>query len=479
MRLPALVLLVVPIVLPGCGRLGFEAGAVADAGWFPGDAPPLPDAGKAPDAAVPGTLGCAGTRKPLLADGLAGYWSFNDAADRVTDFSPTGAHGRFENLAELPFTPGVVGTAVAFDGATQAAVIPGTSLGPLDGDFTVETWFLAQECAEPGTLVSRGGIGEPGFTVHCKGLELSFEVFTGNGSLTRLLTTFPTGDWHHVAALRRGTDVELYLDGVKHQKASIREVVSVPADADLYLGRAQPGAYFPGSLDEVRVWSRALGPDEIAALHAYYRPGVIAHWSFDRDLTGEAGLPFPGESPRGVAVVGEARIGQALLFDGAGQRVAFDMPEVFARTHSAEVWFRTEPTGAIQSLLNREDARPRASIHLWVDDTKLSANVRGDDFVEVGAAVEGAFTDGCWHHVVLVREGADLEPGSVALYVDGVAAAAGAGTFGATAVETAPFVIGYRRDDDPRPFAGAIDEVRIFDRALSADEVRGIYQIAR
>lgn len=469
------------VVLPGCGRLGFEPGLAADGGVSPvPDDAAARDAARPFDAAMPGLLGCDGTRKPLLADGLVGYWSFNDGARSVTDRSPTGAHGSFESELGPLYPPGVVGTGVALDGATQAAVIPGALLSeqPLDGDFSVDAWFLAGACAEPGTIIGRGGSAGPGFAVRCKGPELSFEVLGENGAFTTLVTTFDPGVWHHIAALRRGTDVELHVDGVKLAKAAIDALPSAPAGADVYIGRDQAGAYFEGLVDEVRLWSRALGPDEIAALHAYYRPGVIAHWSFDRDLTGEAGLPYPGTSPLGVAVVGEARIGQALLFDGAGQHVTFDMPEVFAGTYSAEVWFRTVSTGAIQSILNREDERPRASIHLWVDDTKLNANVRGDDFVEIGAAIEGRFANGCWHHVVVVREGADLETGSVKLYVDGVAVAIGTGTFGATAVETAPFVLGYRRADDPRPFAGTIDEVRIFDRALTADEVRGIYQIA-
>lgn len=482
MRLPVLVLLV---VLPACGRIGFDPALSSDGGVgpVPADAS-LGDGAPLSDASVPGLLGCDGTRRSLLGDGLVGYWSFNDGSDRVTDLSPTGAHGRFEVLTGTSYGPGVVGTGATFDGASQAVVIDGALLSqqPLAGDFSVDAWFLAGDCAELGTLIGRGGVEGAGFALHCKGQTLTFEMFDANGVMHSLVGA-SFGDpnaWHHVAAVRRGSDIELYVDSVDGAKAGIGDLASAPADADVYIGRYEGGAYLAGSLDEVRLWSRALAPAEIAELHAYYRPGVVAHWSFDRDFTGEAGLPFPGTSPDGVLLTDEARVGAAAVgFNGTGQRVLFDMPEVFARTYSAEVWFRTVSTGAIQSLLNREDARPRASIHLWVDDTKVNANVRGDDFVEVGTEFPGAFTDGCWHHVVLVREGADLEPGTVTLYVDGVAGpVVGSGTFGATAVEAAPFVMGYRRDDDPRPFAGKLDEVRIFDRALTADEVRGLYQVA-
>ena len=169
------------VVLPGCGRLGFEPALVADGGVgpVPDDALPVPGDARPLDAAVPGTLGCEGTRKPLLADGLAGYWSFNDDTDFVTDSSPTGAHGRFESSLNPPYGPGVVGTAVSFDGESQAVVIDGALLSqqPLDGDFSVDAWFLAGECAELGTIIGRSGVAGPGFALHCKGGALSFDVF--------------------------------------------------------------------------------------------------------------------------------------------------------------------------------------------------------------------------------------------------------------------------------------------------------------
>jgi hypothetical protein len=42
-----------------------------------------------------------------------------------------------------------------------------------------------------------------------------------------------------------------------------------------------------------------------------------------------------------------------------------------------------------------------------------------------------------------------------------------------------PFTIGYRLPGDPRPFGGLIDEVRIYDRALTLEEVQQSYAAMR
>jgi hypothetical protein len=464
--------LVVLIALCGCGRIGFEP---AGGDPLPGADAALPEPGPAPDGGViPDALGCTGSRPPLLASGLASYWAFNDGAPAATDSSATAAHGSFEGAPT--YMAGVIGTGLVFDG-TQAVVVPGQLLSgqALDGDFTVDAWVQPDDCSQGGAILARGTGESPGFVLGCTVEGLSFEMLNPNGN-SQVLIGSGLGAWHHVAAVRRGDKAEIYFDGLLVGVPAVPPATAL-SDTNVYIGRDAAGAHFTGMVDEVRLWSRALSSAEIQALHSYYRPGVLAHWSFDRDVAGEAGLPYDGANPDQVPLVA-GRVGQALSFAGSGRRVTFDMPDVFSRTYSAEVWFRTTSTGGLQSILNREEP-PRAPVHLWVDDTLLNANVRGDGFLEVGTAVEGTFTDGCWHHVVLVREGLDLLPGSVTVYVDGALGSSSVGVFGLTAVAAAPFEIGYRLPDDPRAFGGEIAEVRIFERALTAEEARALYDIAR
>ncbi len=67
----------------------------------------------------------------------------------------------------------------------------------------------------------------------------------------------------------------------------------------------------------------------------------------------------------------------------------------------------------------------------------------------------------------------------VDLFLDGEVADQGTNTLSTTSVLDAPFKMGYRLSDDPRPLLGALDDVRIYDRALTADEVRAAYDATR
>ena len=42
-----------------------------------------------------------------------------------------------------------------------------------------------------------------------------------------------------------------------------------------------------------------------------------------------------------------------------------------------------------------------------------------------------------------------------------------------------PFRIGFRLLRDPRPFAGTIDEVQVFDRVLTDAEITALYDVLR
>jgi hypothetical protein len=76
--------------------------------------------------------------------------------------------------------------------------------------------------------------------------------------------------WHHLAGIRRGGSVELFVDGVLaatgQGDVAARSITPSP-EAPLVLGGG-PRAGFDGELAAVRLWDRALPPDEIRELSA-------------------------------------------------------------------------------------------------------------------------------------------------------------------------------------------------------------------
>ncbi|MFN9235732.1 MAG: DUF1553 domain-containing protein [Planctomyces sp.] len=166
--------------------------------------------------------------------------------------------------------------------------------------------------------------------------------------------------------------------------------------------------------------------------------------------------------------------GNALQFSGSTWLAAPDVGDFEAdQPFTAAAWIRTA-AGAGGTVFSR------------MDD---AAAYRGYDFIVEGGRLNAHFVDhwpdkGCkvstaavlkpqqWHHVTLVWQGSRRAAG-IRIYVDGVPQTLQVDNDGEVAgsLRTAkPFHIGRRQNSVP--FTGTIDDVRIFSRALSDDDVR-------
>jgi hypothetical protein len=166
--------------------------------------------------------------------------------------------------------------------------------------------------------------------------------------------------------------------------------------------------------------------------------------------------------------------GNALQFSGSTWLAAPDVGDFEAdQPFTAAAWIRTA-AGSGGTVFSR------------MDD---AAAYRGYDFIVEGGRLNAHFVDhwpdkGCkvstaavlkpqqWHHVTLVWQGSRRAAG-IRIYVDGVPQTLQVDNDGEVAgsLRTAkPFHIGRRQNSVP--FTGTIDDVRIFSRALSDDDVR-------
>ena len=182
-----------------------------------------------------------------------------------------------------------------------------------------------------------------------------------------------------------------------------------------------------------------------------------------------------GGGPDGVvggapAVVSDGAVGAALRLAAAGDHVAVPRGErldVGDGPFTAAGWFRTD-VAADQALLwayNSGSGRSQWWIRLEPGSDRIRALVDTD----LGAATltaPGAFADGAWHHVALVR-GAD----GLALYVDGVQAASAGPVAGSVTTDATVGLHLGQRPDAANQLLGDLDDVWLLGRAASADEV--------
>ena len=187
------------------------------------------------------------------------------------DVSGNGLHGTPMGGINPPFEAGPMGQAVIFDGVDQYVEITGYKgiLGP--NPFSITAWI---KTSGNGTMVgwgsTAGGVTRVEFRIDQNRLRCES---SGN---VQGDTTLPGNEWVHVAvtiqenAVIDDPDVTLYLNGLVDNRPSTGATnpLEMAAGFDVTIGRRHSGAqrWFPGSLDEVRLYNRALSAAEVAYL---------------------------------------------------------------------------------------------------------------------------------------------------------------------------------------------------------------------
>ncbi|MGP0047665.1 MAG: LamG domain-containing protein [Solirubrobacteraceae bacterium] len=215
-------------------------------------------------------VGAASARANVLP---VGQWDLNEGMGTIAhNDSPFSGDGALQG--SVSWGGGRFQGGLTFDGGTGAVDVPDSPA--LEGStVTVSAWVRA--AGSPGNfkyIVAKGGNG------CCTG---SYGLYTGPaGGLEFYVATSTTayvqspdagsgvwdGQWHNVVGTFNGSTVSLYIDGrqVGSGTADSQPIqYGLPSSNDLLIGDypSCPGLDFTGSIDEVKVFNRALSREEI------------------------------------------------------------------------------------------------------------------------------------------------------------------------------------------------------------------------
>jgi len=236
--------------------------------------------------------------------GLVAHWEFegnvNDSAganDATTTGGPTYAAGK-------------VGQAIEFDGLNDYALVQGSFDLPV---YSVGLWFRVRGGSGARDLFSlHNDAGVHGLLIEIPANgTLRFlhraPIGASTGSDIRTTTTYDDGSWHHAAVVKSSDTISAYVNG---------EMVGDGAD-DTAFGEALQNVafsllkvtdltndtrYFPGSIDDVRIYSRTLSAGEVAGL-----AGKTEAFSAPADLDADGVIDF-----NDFAVLGESWLDEQL-----------------------------------------------------------------------------------------------------------------------------------------------------------------------
>ena len=206
------------------------------------------------------------------------------------------------------------------------------------------------------------------------------------------------------------------------------------------------------------------------------KDGLISYWTFD-----EAAKDFFGinnGSIKGAPETVVGKIGKALLFDGSDDYVdcGDDESLAFERTDefSIQAWINNEgPDHEVIVAKMPSSGTYRGWMFWFRKEGTVGVVIRNDwpsrNLIEVNTTE--IFPDSEWHHVVMTYDGSS-EAAGVKVYVNGAVTTPNVVHDGLSETTIIDLNVNIgARDDGKNLFVGTIDEVGIYNRVLSEDEI--------
>ncbi len=428
--------------------------------------------------------------KPSNNLSLLGYWSFNEATGTVaTDFSGRGNIGTLNTFsapasASSGWGNGRFGGGLVFDGSSNYVDIGNpASLRPTSNIFTISAWV------KPGNIGAGNGyiVSKENATVDyflrqqgtSGAVRCSFEgVNAGDAPAGTLIN----GEWAFIVCVFDGSTNTIYKNGVSVLSgAAVTTTFSDNGDS-VNIGRKADGTGFmTGTIDEVRVYNRALTSSEVSNLYQsglikmnssdnnFIKNGLVGYWTFDGKDTTDKIYDVAGGN-NGYLAVGATtsaktmgKQGQALSFNGTDREIdiADNASLNLDTSFTISAWIKRQGT----SWSPIYDASASFGWVFQISDTnKITLTETAvNDYMGTSNVQNGV-----WQHVVVVKNGNGAS--NTTFYLNGVAD----GTASSDTIITPSGIkkIGY---DNSFFFNGSIDDVRLYNRALSASEVKSLY----
>ena len=472
---------------------------------------------------------------PNLDNGLVGHWTFDgDLSSTIPDSSGNGNTGYFITGGEATstkVTTGVLGQGVHLDAIDDDITMgDASSVEAGTGNFTVAAWIRVFD-NDVGYItvdVQTSGAAHGWFMGVDAGIDSNCRIgTTGSGKLnvreedadlgysdsTCGIATVNDGIWHHVAYSRNGTTRTTYVDGKVDISGTYANIGNLSNNGPFTISDLTDP--LDAIFDDVRVYNRALSAEEVKRLYDLgatthinqtldtnpdLQNGLLSHWTFDGpDIDWGSGNPIldRGSSGNDLTVTGltstnvvRGKLGQAINFAGNNTYASLSSISTYAdinKTVAAWIYpystgesgfgmvLRTSNGGGFGWQLNMCDNNP-SECPSTSNTVELYQYFSGNDGIWYVTG-SNSIQMNEWNHVVVVYDNSSVS-NDPTFYINGVqVASAEAGTptgsrdDGTTIIHIGDDGIGNYE------FDGLIDDARIYNRSLSAEEVKRLYEL--
>ena len=426
---------------------------------------------------------CTGKCRPCTPApaGMIDWWPGNGNAEDVQGSND----GTFQNGAT--FGEGKVAQAFSLDGVDDYVDVGDVDL-PLT--FTIDAWVNPTDLSKYPLIVSKddNGASRSYFLDLDPDGTVVLSVRNTVGDFTQYVTNSPvvsTGSWQHIAvtydgSAAAGQKMQFYVNGVSapasiigtYDNGGTPENNSLSTKIGIF-GDGVTNA-FPGLIDEVEIFDRVLSQREVQRIYDAGSGGkcpcvappadLVAWWPGD-------GNPYDiqgGDTGtlNGDATFASGEVSQAFSFDGNGDYVeAPNSASLNPGVVTVDAWIKPSDVSGNHNVIfkgNHEYLLQIRNGNVLFGSKDSSGNY---------AEFQGSLTVPAnqWSHVAITHDGSTKR-----IYVNGALDPVTQSQSGLYTGDTDPLEIGTHHFIQEF-FSGLIDEVEIFSRALSQQEIQAIY----
>jgi hypothetical protein len=342
-----------------------------------------------------------------------GYWPLDSGA---LDMTRHGNHGAIIGAVN---TPGRIVDAQELSAGDSISIAPNTDLriGGSNRDFSISAWLRLETSVTGRTRVNIAADGVAAIGTAATTNKVFALVETSGGPTTVQSTTHLTlHEWTHVSLVRRGANMELYIDGAIEATAALAGNTSAGTGALAFTGDT-------ARVDEVIVHGEAISSGVVADLASPSFPAELwAYYPLEGDAVDHSGNDYDG------VVTGTTTLsavhGQGLSFDGVTDHITIaDDPGLRPGDNNSDFtvsfWMKLEAghTGNWRMITQKANFASQRTFAMWMrpDDDRLYYRISSDQSANIGGNTTSTIAVGEWTHVAYAKRGNRL-----AIYLNGI-----------------------------------------------------------
>ena len=421
----------------------------------------------------------------------------------ANDSTSNGNNGTWSGTEAYEYGP--YGIAGSFNGSSSYINIPSAIYSSITGPFTLSAWVKTTSSGSYKIIIGMGGVNG----VAAKGLSMWMDssgvlyASWGNGSTENYwnvsaTTSINTGDWFHVAITVDGLTnpvVKGYVNGVAEGSGSTG-TDSISFDTSFTIGARDMGgtvaSYWDGSIDQVRIFSSALSATQVTSLYDEVYCTTVSKLNIFNESTSSCLALYEFEDNAdstdsstydglwsGTEAYGGGQYKKGGIFNGTSSKIT--VPAILSSYYTGSVsfsaWFNMSNSSSnIYAIIASDGTTPVSGKTILVSVSNGVLELTGYNFGTFVGTGTTNVADGEWHNLIVVL---DNSAGTFNLYLDGNSTAeiTHTNSLGTNLTLDKVFATNWNigAQDTIRYFDGSIDQVRIFNKALSETERLQVY----